>query len=40
MTPEQARRILDGLAEEEQENLRRQALQNLRSRSVTREKDW
>ena len=37
---EQAERLLDGLAEEEQENLRRQALRNAKARSVKREKDW
>ena len=40
MTREAAERLLDALAEEEQENLRRLAMQRLEARVQTREKDW
>lgn len=40
MTPEQARRLLDGLAEEEQKGLREEAQRRAVARGTKREKDW
>ena len=39
MTEEQANRMLDGLEEQELENLRRRALEHVR-RAVTTGEDW
>ncbi len=40
MTPEQAARLLDSLADQEQETLRMQALQQQPAASKKAEKDW
>ena len=40
MSAEEAERMLDGLEEQELENLRNQALQQLPARSRTTEEDW
>jgi Ca-activated chloride channel family protein len=40
MTEEQARRMLDGLEEQEEENLRQDALREVPARSGAAEKDW
>jgi len=40
MTPEQAERMLDGVEEEELENLRKQALQKAKRPARSQEEDW
>ena len=40
MTPEQAARLLDGLEQQELENLRQKALQQVQSSPQTTEEDW
>jgi hypothetical protein len=40
MTAEQAARLLEGLAEEELESMRKLALQRVIGSSEAREKDW
>ena len=40
MTPEEAERLLDGLSDQEQENLRRRLLRQAPVRERSREKDW
>ena len=40
MTPEQARRLLDSLADAEQQNLQEEAQRRATARGKKREKDW